>query len=250
MRLEGKRALITGGGRGIGREIALGYAREGADVAVNYVRDAAAAERTAAEIRALGRRAAVVQGDTSVAADVARFVGEAIAALGHLDVLVNNAAAMSRVPFLELTEQEWDRVLDVSLKGYFLVGQAVARHMVERRQGAIVNVSSVNQQLAAMSFAHYCAAKGGVGMLTRCMALELAPHGVRVNAIAAGTVITDWNRDYFSRPENRGPREARTAMKRIGDPRELVGMAIYLASDEASYTTGAAMVVDGGISIA
>ena len=249
MRLQGRRALVTGGGRGIGREIALAFAREGADVAVNCVRDAEAAERTAAEIRALGRRAAVVQGDTSMAVDVQRFVGEALDALGELDVLVNNAAALSRVPFLELTEQEWDRVLDVGLKGYFLVGQAVARHMVERRRGSIVNVSSLNQQMAAMNFAHYCASKGGVAMLTRCMALELAPHGVRVNAIAAGTVITDWNRDYFADPQRRAQREGRIPLGRIGDPRELTGMAVYLASDESSYTTGASMFVDGGMSI-
>ncbi len=249
MRLQGKTALVTGGGRGIGREIALAFAREGADVVVNYVRDQDSAERTASEIRALGRRAVAIQGDTSQPGDVARLVEQALAELGRIDVLVNNAAAMSRVPFLELTEQEWDRVLDVGLKGYFLVGQAVARHMVARRSGSIINISSANQQLAALNFAHYCAAKGGVGMLTRCMALELAPYGIRVNAIAAGTVITDWNRAYFSDPERRAQREARIPLGRIGDPRELTGMAVYLASDEASFTTGAAMFVDGGMSI-
>src|SRR5947207_12862610 len=145
MRLQDKTALVTGAGRGIGREIALAFAREGADVAVNYVRDAAAAQRTVDEIGALGRRAVAIQADTARAEQVARLADEAVAALGHLDVLVNNAAVMSRVPFLELSEQEWDRVLDVSLKGVFLVGQAVARHMVARRAGAIVNISSMNQ---------------------------------------------------------------------------------------------------------
>src|SRR5438874_3727382 len=152
MRLRDKTALVTGAGRGIGREIALAYAREGADVAVNYVRDAKAARRTAGEIEALGRSAVALQADTARADQVARLADEAVAALGHLDVLVNNAAVMSRVPFLELSEQEWDRVLDVSLKGVFLVGQAVARHMVGRGSGAIINISSMNQTLAAPNF--------------------------------------------------------------------------------------------------
>jgi NAD(P)-dependent dehydrogenase (short-subunit alcohol dehydrogenase family) len=121
--------------------------------------------------------------------------------------------------------------------------------MVAQGRGSIVNISSLNQQLSAPNVAHYCASKAGVGMLTRCMALELAPHGVRVNAIAAGTVITDINRDYFADPDRRAARVARIPMGRIGDPRELTGMAVYLASDEASYTTGAAMFVDGGQSV-
>ncbi len=249
MRLQDKRALVTGGGRSIGREIALAMAREGADVAVNYVRDTDAAERTASEIRAMGRRSVAIQGDTSLAADAARLAEQAIEALGHLDVLVNNSAVLSRVPFLELEESEWDRVMDVGLKGYFLVGQAVARHMVARGGGSIVNVSSVNQSLAARTLAHYCVMKSGVGMLTRCMALELAPHGVRVNAIASGTLITDLNRDFYANPDNLAPRLARITLNRLGAPHDLTGMAIHLASDESSYTTGAAMVVDGGLSV-
>jgi NAD(P)-dependent dehydrogenase (short-subunit alcohol dehydrogenase family) len=249
MRLQDKKALVTGGGRGIGREIALARAREGADVAVNYVRDTDAAESIVAEIRALGRRATVVQGDTSRAADVARLVTESVDALGHLDVLVNNAAVLSRVPFLELAEEEWDRTLDIGLKGYFLVGQAVARHMVTRGRGSIVNISSINQTRAWPNLCAYSVAKSGVGMLTQCMALELGVHGIRVNAIAAGTVVTERNREFYAQPENRAPREARIPLGRIGHPRELTGMVVYLASDEASYTTGAALFVDGGFSI-
>ena len=248
MRLRGRRALVTGGSRGIGRAIALGLAREGADVAVAYRADRAAAEATAAEIRALGRLSAVVQGDTSVRADVARIVPEAVAALGAVDLLVNNAGVLRRTPFLEIEEREWDAVLGVNLKGYFLVGQAVARHMVERRlEGAVVNVSSTTQALAAPNLAHYAVAKAGVGMLTRQMALELAPHRIRVNAVCPGLVETDLNRKDIADPEFRAARLARIPLREIAGPADVVGAVVFLAaSDEARLVTGAALFVDGG----
>ncbi len=251
MRLAGRRALVTGGSRSIGRAIAIGLAREGADVAVNYRSDREAAERTAAEIRALGRRAVVVRGDTSAKADVNRFVGEAIAALGGIDLLVNNAGVLVRTPFLEIDEREWDWILDTNLKGYFLVGQAVARHMVERKiEGAIVNTSSAGQEVAAPNLTHYCVSKAGIGMLTKQMALELAPYRIRVNAICPGLIETDLNRKDIADPEFRARRLARIPLKAIGVPEDVVGAVVFLASsEEARLVTGASLFIDGGQTI-
>ena len=250
MKLTGKVALVTGGGRGNGRAIALGYAREGADVAVGWVRGREAAEAVAAEITALGRRSLAVQADTADAAAVARLVASSVANFGRIDILVNNAGVLARTPFLQIDEVEWDRILDTNLKGAFLVGQAVARHMVERGEGGyIINMSSANQFTAGRDVAHYCASKAGVGMLTKTMALELASHGIRVNAIAPGLIETDLNRADIARPEFRQGRLARIPLGLIGRPDDLVGVAVLLASDDARLITGATFSVDGGSTI-
>jgi NAD(P)-dependent dehydrogenase (short-subunit alcohol dehydrogenase family) len=251
MRLADRCALVTGGSRSIGRAIAVGLAREGADVVVNYRGDREAAEATAAEIRALGRRGTVVQGDTSLRQDVERFVGEAIAALGRIDLLVNNAGILRRTPFIEIEEREWDAILDTNLKGYFLVSQAVARAMIERKiEGAIVNTSSAGQLLAAPNLTHYCVAKAGVEMLTKQMALELAPHRIRVNAIAPGLIETDLNRKDIANPEFRERRLARIPLKEIGVPDDVVGSVVFLASNaEARLVTGASLFIDAGQTI-
>ena len=215
MRLEGRRALVTGGSRSIGQAIAVGLAREGADVVVNYRQDRQAAERTAAAIRAHGRQAAVVQGDTSVRADVDRLVREAIDALGAIDLLVNNAGVLKRTPLLDIEEREWDWILDTNLKGYFLVSQAVARHMVGQKiPGVIVNTSSAGQAVAAPNLTHYCVAKAGIEMLTKQLALELAPHRIRVNAICPGLIETDLNRGDIADPAFRERRLARIPLRR------------------------------------
>jgi NAD(P)-dependent dehydrogenase (short-subunit alcohol dehydrogenase family) len=250
VRLAGKIALVTGGGRGNGRALALGLAREGADVAVGYVANAEAARAVATEIEALGRRATAIQADTARAADVARLVDTVVPEFGRIDILVNNAGILRRTPFLAIEEDEWDRILDTNLKGYFLVGQAVARHMVERGiQGHIINVSSGNQFSAGVNLAHYCVTKAGVGMLTKVMALELAPHGIRVNAIAPGLIETDMNRGDIAREEFRAARLARIPLGLIGRPEDLVGVAVLLASEEARLITGATFSVDGGSTI-
>ncbi len=251
MRLEGKRALVTGGSRSIGRAIALGLAREGADVAVHYRRSREDAGSAAGEIEALGRRAGVVQGSTDSRADVERFVAEANDLLGGLDILVNNAGILKRTPLLAISEEEWDRILNVNLKGYFLVGQAVARRMVEAEtRGAIVNVSSAGQAVAAPNLTHYCVSKAGVEMLTKQMALELAPHRIRVNAIAPGLIETDMNRTDIARPEFRKRRLARIPLGEIGVPDDLVGAVAYLASNrEARLVTGATLFLDAGQTI-
>ncbi|MGN6755136.1 MAG: SDR family NAD(P)-dependent oxidoreductase [Thermomicrobiales bacterium] len=250
MKLAGTTALVTGGGRGNGRAIALALAREGADVAVGYVGHEAAVRAVADAIAALGRRSLIVQGDTARAADATRIVVETVAAFGRLDVLVNNAGVLKRTPFLDIDEAEWDWTLDTNLKGYFLVGQAAARQMVAQGGGGyIIHVSSVSQYNAGQNVAHYCVSKAGVGMLTKAMALELAPHGIRVNAIAPGLIETDMNRHDIARDEFREGRLARIPLKLIGRPEDLAGVAVLLASDDARLITGATFSVDGGVTV-
>ena len=251
MRLSGKVALVTGGGRSIGRAIALAFAREGADVAVNYVRDDRAADETAAAVQQAGRRSMTVRADTSAPADVASMVEAVLTRFGVIDVLVNNAAILKRTPFLEITEEEWDQIIDVNLKGYFLVGQSVAREMAKRRSGTIINISSASQELAGINLAHYCTAKGGVRMLTRQMALELAPYNIRVNAIAPGLIETDLNRKDLAQPEFRRYRLGMIPLQLIGTPDDVAAAAVFLASDEESrLATGSTVFLDGGQTIA
>ena len=251
MRLAGKRALVTGGSRSIGRGIALGLAREGADVAVGYRGSRADAASAVREIEALGRRGSAVQGSTDSQADVERIVAGAHDFLGGLDILVNNAGVLKRTPLLEITEEEWDAILDVNLKGYFLVGQAAARRMIaDGTPGAIVNVSSAGQAVAAPNLTHYCVSKAGVEMLTKQLALELAPHKIRVNAIAPGLIETDMNRADIAREDFRKRRLARIPLGEIGVPDDLVAAVVYLASnDEARLVTGASLFIDAGQTI-
>ncbi|MCY3611880.1 MAG: 3-oxoacyl-ACP reductase FabG [Gemmatimonadetes bacterium] len=251
MRLKGKRALVTGASRGIGRAIALGLAREGASVAINYRRSRGDAESAVREIERMGRRAVAVQGSTDSRSDVERFIAEAHDFLGGLDVLVNNAGILKRTPFLEIDEEEWDAILAVNLKGYFLVGQAVARRMVAAgTPGAVVNVSSAGQAVAGPNLAHYCVSKAGVEMLTKEMALELASHNIRVNAVAPGLIETDINRSDIAQDSFREGRLARIPLRLIGAPDDVVGAVVFLAAnDEARLMTGASVFVDGGQTI-
>lgn len=250
MKLHGMVALVTGGGRGNGRAIALGLAREGADVAIGYGSDAAAATAVADEIAALGRRAIVVAGDTADPQTATTLVAATVAAFGRIDLLVNNAGILRRTPFLEIAAEEWDQILDTNLKGFFLIGQAVARQMVSQGGGGkIINISSLNQFNAGLNVAHYAVSKAGVGMLTKAMALELAPYDIRVNAIAPGLIETDMNRRDIARDEFREGRLARIPLKLIGRPDDLVGIAVLLASDDARLITGATFSVDGGAGI-
>ena len=250
-RLSGRHALVTGGSRGIGRAIALGLAREGADVVVNYRSDRAAAEAVVQEIIKLGRRSIAVPGATQVRAEVERFVAEADRFLGQIDLLVNNAGILKRTPLLEITEDEWDQIIDVNLKGYFLVGQAVARRMVERKvTGAIVNIGSSAQTIALANVTHYAVSKAGVAMLTKSMALELAPHQIRVNVVAPGLVETDMNRKEIADPAFLERRMPRIPLKRVGRPDDIVGAVLLLAAHgEGGLITGASIAVDGGATI-
>ncbi len=249
MRLTGKTALVTGASRGNGRAIAVGLAREGADVAVNYRDHEAEARSAVEEMRALGRNAIAAQADTSNAAQVNAMVQTVLDRFGRIDILVNNAGVLKRTPFLEITEAEWDWMLDINLKGCFLVGQSVAKEMVKRRNGTIINVSSIGRRVAALGSTHYNTSKAGVYQLSRQMALELAEYGIRVNTISPGLIETDMNRKDIAKPEFREARLARIPLRLIGTPEDLVGAVVYLASDEARLVTGSEIFIDGGVTV-
>jgi NAD(P)-dependent dehydrogenase (short-subunit alcohol dehydrogenase family) len=243
-RLAGKRAIVTGGAAGNGRAIALGLAREGAGVAVLDV-NLAGAEAVAREI---GRGASAHRCDVAVPTEVDRAVGAAERALGGVDVLVNNAGVSGGDgSFLDVTLEAFDRVMAVNLRGAFYVAQAVARRMAALGGGSIVNVTSNLAFVAVTGSSHYAASKGGLLQLTRAMALDLAPHRIRVNALAPGLMLTEMTRQRYQEGGDWWrERDERIALHRIGQPEELVGAAVFLASDEASYVTGSSLVVDGG----
>lgn len=250
MKLAEKVALVTGGSRSIGRAIALGFAREGADVAVNYVSNTEEAQSTVRDIEALGRQALAVKADTSKRAEVEAMVNEVWERFGQIDILVNNAGVQKRVFFLELEEKDWDWMLGVNLKGYYLVGQAVAARMKARGHGAIINISSEAAGFPAQRMTAYCVSKAGVAMLTKCMALELAQYGIRVNALAPGLTRTDINRKDLEDEEFLKMRVARIPLGRVMNPEDLVGAALFLASSDSETATGTTLQVDGGRGIA
>ena len=249
MRLSGKVALVTGAQQGIGRAIAVALARDGADVGVNFLDDAEAAERVVDEIRGLGRRAVTVQADVAQAASVEAMVAAVVDALGPPEVLVNNAGVFPRASFLELQEREWDHVLGVNLKGSFLCAQAVARALVAAgRPGAIVNISSSAVRGDARGV-HYSASKAGVVGLTRAMALALAPHRIRVNAIAPGLTDTQQPR-YGNTEEQLADRAREIPLGRMAQPEEIARVAVFLATSEACWITGELIHVNGGFYMA
>jgi 3-oxoacyl-[acyl-carrier protein] reductase len=241
--LTGKRALVTGAQQGIGRGIALALAQAGADVAINYLDDAPAAAEVAATARGFGRRAEPIEGDVGRPEAAQALVAAAVAALGGLDVLVNNAGVFPRVAFLDMTEADWDYVMNVNLKGGFFAAQAAVRAMTAG--GAIINLASQAIRGSSPRGVHYAASKGGVVSMTRAMALELAPHGIRVNAIAPGLTDTAQPR-YGSTEDELAVMAAAIPAGRMAQPADIAGMAAFLASDMAAFITGQTMHVNGG----
>ena len=245
MRLNAKTVLITGASKGIGRALALGCAREGADVIVNYNSDRPGAEATATEIRALGRRALVVRADLGKVKQIERMFAQARKHFDHLDVLINNAGLTGWAGFFDTTEAKWDTVLDTNLKGTFFCSLAAARWMRETKTaGSIVNVSTQCAQLGVKNLVAYGTSKAGLHGLTKQLAIELAPLGIRVNTFAPGPVNVD--RNLKDDPDYRDVWGEMIPLGRTAEAEEMVGPAVFLASADSSYVTGQTFYVDGG----
>ena len=246
MRLKNNRSIVTGGGSGIGRAIAQGLASEGATVVVADL-DLARALETVESIKSAGQTAFGIQSDISHRREVNSMVSKSIDQIGGLDTLVCSAGISPINSFLDITEDEWDRVLDVNLKGQFLCGQAAARHMKDHGGGSIINITSQLCEVAQPNSVHYAASKGGGKMLTKAMALDLSPFGIRVNAIAPG--LTNTNMTRLETEEGWAENKQfipHIPMGRPGRPEEMVGAAVFLASEESSYVNGTTIFVDGG----
>jgi 3-oxoacyl-[acyl-carrier protein] reductase len=241
-------ALVTGASRGIGRAIAIGLARRGYDVAINDIerrRDMLAG--VAAEIEALGRRALVVLADVSSKADVAAMAKAIGDGFGHLDAVVNNAGILIAGDVEGLREEYWDSVMDVNAKGTFLVIQAVLPMMKARKYGRLVNIASIGGKHGAPEQAHYSASKAAVMGFTRVLAQEVGVDGITANCVCPGIILTDMGRVNLDDPEIRKGWQDKTAMRRIGDPEDVVGAVAFFASDDAAFVTGQTLNVDGGI---
>jgi glucose 1-dehydrogenase len=245
--LNRKVVLVTGAATGIGKAIALELGRRGASVVVNYIGDAGPANDVVNSINKESGSAIMVEADVSKAAEVSRMIEQTVSGLGGLDVLINNAGIEKQLPFLEITEAEWDRVIAVDLKGPFLCTQIAAREMAKRGRGTIINISSVHEDLPFPGYAAYCAAKGGLRMLCRDLALELAAHHINVINVAPGAIDTPINERTLSNPEKKLALTREVPLGRVGEPEEVAKLVCYLASDDASYITGTTVVIDGGL---
>ena len=245
MRLKDKVAIVTGSGRGIGRDISLAYAREGAHVAINDI-DPSTASATAAEAAKLGVRSLAQPADISRKADVDRIVDAVMREFGRIDILVNNAMRIVPGKLEELTEEAWDTTMNIGLRGAFLMSQAAARHMIAQKSGCIVNIASIAGLFPYNWAGSYSVVKAGLLMLTKQQAVEWAPYGVRANAITPGYIRTPGTEAMYADPEIYEGRRKGVPMGRVGSGEDIGGVAIFLASDDARYTTGSVVGADGG----
>lgn len=243
--LSGKHALVTGASKGVGKGIALELARVGCDVAVNYNSDRAGADETVAEIRALGRDAIAVQGNVGVSADVDRMFAETLAWAGRLDILVNNAGVQTWKKLIDLTEEEWDRVIDTNLKGCFLCTQRAAWHMKDHGGGRIINIGSGCNKVAFPNLVDYTASKGGIEMFTKVSAAELGRYQIAVNCVAPGAIEIE--RTKLEAGDYAGTWSKVTPLGRVGNPVDVGRAVVFFASDQADFVSGQTLWVDGGL---
>lgn len=245
-KLEGKAAVVTGGGRGIGRAICLGYAKEGADIIVNYATRDQPALEVVEMIQKMGRKAVAVKGNVAVKAEAARIIQTAIDHFGKIDILVNNAGATKTAMLHRMTEEQWDEVVDIHLKGPFLCIQAASKYMMEKKGGRIINVTSVAGLVGTKGQINYSAAKGGILSLTKSAARELAGYGVTVNVISLGIVSTEMTEKIRTDPKLQEIYLGRILLGRFAEPEEVVPAFVFFASDDSRYVTGQLLCVDGG----
>ncbi len=243
--LEGKKALVTGASKGIGKGTALALARAGCDVAVNYHSDRTGGEATAEEIGALGRCAFAIRADVGKSEDVNAMFDEVLRRFGRLDILVNNAGVQTFKPLLALSEEEWDRVIDTNLKGCFLCTQRAAAHMTKNGEGRIINIGSGCNKTPFPNLVNYTASKGGIEMFTKVAAVELGSYGITVNCVAPGAIEIERTKQETG--DYAATWGSLTPLKRIGTAQDVAGVVVFLASGEASFVTGQTVWVDGGL---
>lgn len=244
--LDGKIAFVTGGGRGLGRAGALGLARAGAHVAL-VSRTRSQLEETAAMVERLGRKALVATADIRNGQQIEAAVRATVEAFGRIDILFNNAGTNVRKPVVEMTDEDWHTIMETNVKGIFMVARAVARQMITRKSGRIINMSSMSAVSPERDKVVYASSKAAVSQFTKGLALELAPHGIAVNAIAPGYMMTPLVKGYLEADAERHERILqRIALGRIGQPEDIVGALVFLASDAARYITGTTIAIDGG----
>ena len=247
-RLAGKVAIVTGSGSGIGQSIAIRFASEGATVVVDYRNHIEQAQETKAKAEAAGGKAILVQADVSVLADTQNLVDQAYQQLGRCDILVNNAGIEIEAPFWEVTEKDYDAVLNVNLKGAFFLTQAFVRPLIKTQQpGRVINISSVHEDMVFPHFSTYCASKGAMRMVMRDLAVELGPHNIAVNNIAPGAIATPINTKLLANKPELNALLANIPLGRMGTPEEVAGLALFLASDDGAYCTGSTFIIDGGL---
>ena len=248
MRLQGKTAIVTGAGTGIGQAIAVAFARDGASVVVDYVGDESVAKDTTGQIEAIGGKCLSVAADISNPDQVSSLIHQCIQAFGKLDIFVNNAGIEKKFAFVDYPLEEWQKIVAVNLTGPFLCSQAAAKQMIAQGGGGrIINISSIHEDLPMPTNAPYCATKGGLRMLMRTIAVELAPHQITVNNIGPGAIYTPIDKDVESDPQLNDRILAEIPMGRWGKPEEVAQLAVYLASDDAAYVTGSTHFIDGGM---
>ena len=248
MKLAGKVALVTGSSQGIGAAIAVRLAQEGADIVINYHSHPEEADAVKAQVEAAGRRAVAIGADLGAVASVNQLIAGGVSALGQIDILVNNAGVEKNASFWDVTEHDYDLVLNTNLKGPFFATQAFVKHLQSRKApGKIINISSVHEDLPFPHFTSYCASKGGVKMMMRNLSIELAPLGITINNIAPGAIETPINTKLLNDPEKLSALLSNIPLNRLGQPSDVASAVAFLASSDADYITGTTLVIDGGL---